>query len=71
MNEKQIKDTIANYSKLSNEQLMAELVKHMSAQQAKDGGANMAKTIERLKPLLNPDQRKRLEEILQNVNAAK
>ena len=69
MNEKDIKEAIASYSKLSNDQLMAELVKHMSAQQAKDGGANMKKTIERLKPLLNAEQRKRLEEVLRSVNS--
>ena len=52
---------------MSNDQLMTELVKHMAAQKQKDGGAGMAKTIERIKPLLTPEQRKRLEEVLHTV----
>jgi len=67
MQEKDIKAAINNFSKMSNDQLMAELVKYMAAQKQKDGGAGMAKTIERIKPLLNPEQRKRLEEVLRTV----
>ena len=67
MQENEIKDAINQYSQLSTEQLMAELVKQMAAQRSKDGGVSMNQTIERLKPLLNDEQRKRLEEILQSV----
>ena len=64
MQEKELKDAISQYSKLSTDQLMTELVKHMAAQHAKDGGASMNQNLERMKPLLNAEQRKRLEEIL-------
>jgi hypothetical protein len=68
MNEKELKDVINSYSKLSSDQLMSELIKHMAVQNSKDGGTNMRQTIERIKPLLNAEQRKRLEEILKNVS---
>ena len=67
MTEQELKYTINNLSKLSNEQLMTELVKHMAVQKQKDGGASIHQTIERIKPLLSPEQRKRLEEILRSV----
>jgi len=67
MNETIIRAIIENYSKMSNEDLMVELAKHMSRQREADGGANMAKTIERIKPLLNAEQKKRLEEVLASV----
>jgi len=70
MQEKDIKDAINAYSKMSTEQLMAELVKHMALQKQKDGGVNMAQTIERIKPLLTPEQRKKLEQILSDVGRA-
>ena len=71
MQEKEIKETINNLSKMSNEQLMSELAKYMTAQQQKDGGRSMQKTIERIKPLLNAEQRARLEDILQSVASSK
>ena len=67
MDQTEITDGIAQYSKLSTDQLMAELVKQMAAQRAKDGGQSMNQTLERIKPLLNADQRTRLEEILKSV----
>jgi hypothetical protein len=68
MNEKDLRSVIEGYSKLSNEQLMTELAKHMVSQKQKDGGANMVKTIERIKPFLNAEQRQRLDEVLKNAN---
>ena len=62
-----VMSAINKYSKLSNEQLMAELAKHMAAGRAKGNSAQMQQVIERIKPLLNAEQRKRLEEILKNV----
>ena len=56
---------------MTNEQLMAELAKYMAAQKQKDGGLGMQKTLERIKPLLNAEQRARLEEILRNVGSGK
>ena len=67
MNEKQLKQVIEAYSKMPADQLMSELAKHMAAQRAKDGGANMRTMIERIKPFLTPDQRGKLEEVLRNV----
>ena len=67
MQEKDVKDVINAYSKLSNDELMAEFVKQMAAQKAKDGGTSMRETIDRIKPLLNDAQRKRLEEIIKKA----
>jgi len=67
MNEKIIKAAIDHYNKLSDDELMAEFVKLFAAQKSKDGGDSMRKTIERIKPLLNEQQRKRMEEILKRV----
>ncbi|MDR0461853.1 MAG: hypothetical protein LBG88_00775 [Christensenellaceae bacterium] len=67
MNEKDLKATIESYSKLSNDQLMIEFAKHMSLQKQKDGGASMRKTIERIKPFLNAEQRARLEKVLKDA----
>ena len=68
MNEKDVRGTIDQLSKLSNEELMAEFAKHMAQQKSKDGGESMKKTIERIKPFLNAEQRKRLEEVLKSVD---
>ena len=68
MNETQIKHVIDNYSKLSNDQLMVELAKQIAKQKQRDGGAGMLTIIERIKPLLNPSQRARLDEVLKSVN---
>ena len=67
MQEKEIKDAVNNYSKMSNDQLMTELVKQIALQKQKDGGASMRQTIERIKPFLNAEQRKKLEEVLKSV----
>lgn len=67
MNEKEIKDAIGTYSKLSTEELMAEFIKQMAVQKSKDGGENVKQTIDRIKPLLNAEQRKRLEEVLKQA----
>jgi len=67
MNQNDIKQIIENYGKLSNDELMTEFAKFFAQQQAKDGGASMRKTIERIKPFLNPEQRKRMEEVLASV----
>jgi len=67
MFEKQIKEVVETYSKLSNDELMMEFAKHYAAQSQKDGGASMRKTIERIKPFLTPEQQKRMEEILRSV----
>ena len=55
------------YSKFSNEQLMTELAKQLAAQRKKGKGDEILRTVERIRPFLNPEQQKRLEEILKNV----
>jgi len=67
MDEKEVIDAIGKYNKLSSDQLMTAFVQEMAKQQAKDGGASMNETIERIKPLLNTAQQKRLDEILRNA----
>jgi len=67
MQEKEIKDAINAYSKLSDEELMIEFMKHMTVQKTKDGGASMRETINRIKPLLNETQCKRLDEIIKSA----
>jgi len=71
MNEMIIKAIIENYSKLSNDELMEKLVIEMAKQKEKDGGANMMSTIEKIKPLMKPEQRKRMEDILASINEDK
>ena len=66
-----IKAIIENYSKLSNDELMEKLVIEMAKQKEKDGGANMMSTIEKIKPLMKPEQRKRMEDILASINEDK
>ena len=61
--EQDVLGAINHYSKLSNEQLMGELAKLMGKQTPD----NIKQTIERIKPLLNADQQKRLEDVLKNV----
>ena len=67
MTELELKLIISKLSKMSNEELVALLAQHMAAQKSKDGGASMQKTLERIKPLLNAEQRARLEEVLKSV----
>ena len=69
MEEKEIKDAISSYSKMSSDQLMTELIKQIAMQKQKDGGASMAQTIERIKPLLTPQQRQKMEQILKEARA--
>jgi hypothetical protein len=64
VNEKSIKDQIQSFSKLSNDELLAMFIKLSAAEKAKDGGAGMSRIIERIRPILNVEQRKRLDEVL-------
>ena len=68
MNESIIKAAIENYSKMSDEQLMAELTKLVAKQKQNDGGSSMRKMIERIMPLLNEEQQRRFKEIFDAVN---
>ena len=62
-----IMSAISKYSKLSNDELMLELAKHMNIQRGKGRNDEISSTIERIKPLLNNEQKKKLEEILKRV----
>ena len=67
MDEAGVKSAINHYSKMSNDQLMGELFKQVASQKAKGQTSNMHATVERIKPLLNAEQKKKLESILKQV----
>jgi len=66
-NEGDIRDAIGHFSKMSNDQLMVELAKQISIQKGKGNESNVKETIERIKPMLNAEQRKKLEQILMSL----
>jgi len=67
MSEQDVRDAIGQYSQLNNDQLMAELMKQVSAQKDKGNISSMQSTIEKIKPFLNPEQQKRLEVIIKQM----
>ena len=69
MNEKFIKEAVNHFGKMSDGDLVAQLGKLMAAERAKDGGANIARVIGQIKPLLNAEQRKRLDDVLESVGS--
>jgi|GEM_PF-2427363 len=68
MNEKDVRRAINHFSKMSNDQLMRELSRLLIAKKAKGQGSEIAAVIERIKPLLNDEQRRRLTEIMEKIN---
>jgi hypothetical protein len=68
MSENDIHRAVNHYGKMSDDQLMHELLKHMSAQKAKGKGTDMMHTIARIKPLLNKQQQQKLDSILTQMN---
>jgi len=68
VSEQGVKDAINHYSKMSNDQLMIELAKQISSQKSKGNSSSMMQTVERIKPLLNDEQRKKLDTILKQVD---
>jgi hypothetical protein len=68
MNEKEVRQSISDLSKLSTSELMTQLGGYVAAQKLKDGGVSMMKTIERIKPFLNAEQRKKLDEVIKSFN---
>jgi len=64
MDEKDVRRAINHFSKMSNDQLMRELTKHLTAKKAQGREHEIVSVIERIKPLLNDEQRKRLAEIM-------
>ena len=62
-----VKDAINHYSTMSTDQLMVELAKQVGSQKAKGNTNSMLETIEKIKPLLNADQKDKLENVLKQV----
>ena len=65
--EEDVRRAIKHFSGMSNDQLMRELSWHLARQRANGKSEEVKRTIERIRPLLSVDQRKRLEEILEKV----
>ena len=66
MNEADIRRAINHFSKMSNDQLMRELSRHLSKKKAQGRENEITAVIERIKPFLNDEQRRRLSEIMEN-----
>ena len=66
MNEADVRRAINFFSKMSNEQLTRELSKHLSAKKAQGKENEIMAVLERIKPFLNDEQKKRLSEIMEN-----
>ena len=62
--EKEVRDAVSHYAKMSNDQLMGELVKHMAQKREKGDMQSVRETIEKIKPFLNSEQKQRLEVIV-------
>jgi len=67
VDEQGVKDAIGRYSKLSNDELMVELMKQVAMQKDKGNSSSMKQTIERIKPFLNNEQRQRLEILVKQM----
>ena len=67
MTEKDVRDAIGEYSKLSNDQLMAELVKHMAIKRQNGELGSVKETIKKIEPFLNTEQKKRMSDIVDKL----
>ena len=67
MSENDIRRAIGHFSKMSNDQLMRELSKHLQAKKAQGREGEIHSVIERIKPLLGDEQRKRLDDIMGSI----
>jgi len=68
MSEADVRRAIKHFGGMSNDQLMRELSKHISAKKRAGKESEIYGIIERIKPMLNADQLARLEEIMGNFN---
>ena len=66
MNEADIRRAINYFSKMNNDQLTRELSRHLAAKKAQGREHEITAILERIKPFLNDEQRKRLAEIMEN-----
>jgi len=67
MSENDVRRAIKHFSGMSNDQLMQQLSKHISAKKRAGKEAEIYGILERIKPLLNDEQRNRLAEIMRNM----
>ena len=66
MNERDVRRAINHFGKMSNDQLAHELTKHLSKKKAQGREGEVIEIIDRIKPFLNAEQQKRLNEIMEN-----
>lgn len=67
MSENDVRRAINHFSKMPNDQLMRELQKHLAAKKAQGRENEISSVLERIKPLLNDEQRRRLAEIMEKA----
>ena len=67
LNEKDVRRAINHFSGMSNDQLMRELSKHITAKKRAGKEAEIHGIIERIKPFLSEEQRKRLAEVMGSI----
>ena len=65
--ESDVREAISHYAQMDNSQLMVELAKQIGIQKEKGNEQNLRDTIERIKPLLNDEQRKRMEDVISGL----
>ena len=68
MDESDVREAISHYSKLDNDQLMAALVQQIASKREKGEMDTVKETIEKIKPFLNTEQKKKLETITGQLN---
>ena len=68
LNENDVRRAIKHFGGMSNDQLMRELSKHISAKKRAGKEAEIYTILERIKPMLNDEQRKRLNEIMRSLS---
>lgn len=66
LNENDVRRAIKYFGGMSNEQLTRELSKHVTAKKRAGKEAEIISVIERIKPMLNAEQKNRLEEIMRS-----
>lgn len=67
ISETDVRRAIKHFGGMSNDQLMRELSKHISAKKRAGKEAEIYNILERIKPMLNESQRKRLDEIMRTL----
>ena len=65
MSETDIRRAINHFSKMNNDQLTRELSRHLTAKRAQGREHEIVAVIERIKPFLNDEQKRRLSEIME------